>query len=73
MIPSQVPTVDVTAIRGTWVTIACCYCGGTHRHEVDRRSKSVPQWRGPICGLYRSGDDRMTGYQFTANHSEDIT
>lgn len=56
------PTADVVAVRGRAVTIACPYCGAKHVHIVERLGRN--ERHAPACGLYRSPDQRSTGYRF---------
>jgi len=58
----NVATADVVDVRGRAVKIACPYCTGEHIHVVERLGRS--EWHAPACGLYRSADQRLTGYRF---------
>ena len=62
------PIATVVRIDGKKITVTCPYCAGEHVHGVDELGTT--ERRAPACGLFRSGDDRVTGYVFVASRRE---
>ncbi len=55
------PEAQVVARSGAYVTVLCPYCGDRHDHE---RTPGGYQRRAPGCGLWRSQNQRASGYWF---------
>ncbi len=60
------PEAFVVSVNGLTVTLQCPYCSRLHEHKVRRHGH---QRLAPACGMYRSGQDRLTGYQFTTKEN----
>lgn len=63
----SVPHAEVTDVTGKTVTIRCPYCGATHQHTV--ATLGLTERFAPGCGLFRSADDRATGYRFATRRA----
>lgn len=63
-IPAHVPEAPVAKYTPMGIVVDCPYCHGRHVHPYPHgRTRPAQLHRGPGCGLYRSGEDRVTGYR----------
>jgi len=56
------PEAEVVKRSGSKVTVLCPLCGNRHTHSL-----TVPhgyQRMAPLCGMFRSQEDRLNGYWF---------
>ena len=57
------PEAKVVRKAGPIVRIQCPLCGQLHEHKIRREGH---QHFAPACGMFRSSDERATGYTFEA-------